>query len=81
MAALKINDKALARYFGFLKNMDDQSKKKLISQLADSIESKGETKTGIDHLFGSWEDDRSAEEIISEIRESRIENREIEGFK
>ena len=81
MATLKINDKALARYFGFLKNMDIQSKKKLIIQLTDSIESKKETKKDIGHLFGEWEDSRTAEEIIAEIRTSRTQNREIESFE
>lgn len=63
MATLKINDQSIARYFGFLKNMDTQSKKSLIIQLTDSIESKSETKKGIDHLFGAWEDTRTAEEL------------------
>lgn len=81
MATLKINDQSIARYFGFLKNMDTQSKKSLIIQLTDSIESESETKKGIDHLFGAWEDTRTAEELISEIRESRTRTREIEGFE
>ncbi|MEQ8582365.1 MAG: hypothetical protein RIC30_01985 [Marinoscillum sp.] len=81
MATLKISDKSISRYFGFLKNMDTQSKKKLIIQLTDSIESKETTKKGIDHLFGAWEDTKTAEEMISEIRGSRTQNREIEGFE
>ena len=81
MATLKISDKSIARYFGFLKNMDVQSKKKLIAHLTDSIKSNKKTKKGIDHLFGAWEDTRTAEEIINEIRESRTQNREIEGFE
>lgn len=81
MGTLKINDKSIALYFGFLKNMDTQSKKSLIIQLTDSIESKSETKKGIDHLFGAWEDTRTAEEMISEIRQSRTQTREIEGFE
>ena len=28
--------------------------------------------------FGAWEDERSADEIIDDIRNSRINNREIE---
>ncbi len=81
MATLKINDKSIARYFGYLKNMDTQSKKKLIIQLTDSIESKKATKKGIDHLFGAWEDTITVEEMISKSRESRTQNREIEGFE
>jgi len=81
MATLKISDKSIARYFGFLKNMDIQSKKKLIIQLTDSIESSKEIEKSIDHLFGAWEDTRTAEEMIDEIRESRTQNRKIEGFE
>lgn len=81
MATLKISDKSIARYFGFLKNMDTQSKKKLIIQLTDSIDPRKKTRKGIDHLFGAWEDTRTAEEMISEIRGSRTQNREIEGFE
>jgi len=81
MATLKISDKSISRYFGFLKNMDTQSKKKLIIELTNSIEPKRNTKRGIDHLFGAWEDTRTAEEMVSDIRESRVQNREIEGFE
>ena len=80
MATLKINNKSIARYFGFLKNLDTQSKKKLIIQLTESIDSKSESK-GIGHLFGAWEDTLTAEEMIKELRESRKQNREIEGFE
>ncbi|MEQ8551294.1 MAG: hypothetical protein RIC06_01695 [Cyclobacteriaceae bacterium] len=81
MATLKISNKSISRYFRFLKNMDTPSKKKLIIQLTDSIESQEKTKKGIDHLFGAWEDTRTAEEMIAEIRGSRTPNREIEGFE
>ena len=81
MATLKINDKSISRYFGFLKNMDTQSKKKLIIQLTDSIEPTKKPKKGIDHLFGAWEDTRTTEEMISEIRQSRTQNPEIESFE
>jgi hypothetical protein len=81
MKTLKINDKSIRRYFGFLKNMDTPSKKKLIIQLTESIEATTEDKKGIDHLFGAWEDDRTAEELIDEIRKSRTPNKAIEGFE
>lgn len=81
MATLKVSDKSIARYFGFLNSLDIQSKKQIIVQLTDSIESKQKSKNGIDHLFGAWEDDRTAEAMIKELRESRTQNREIEGFE
>jgi len=81
MATLKLSDSAIAKYFGFLKNMDARSKKKLITQLTESIEKETETKSGIDHLFGAWEDDRTTEELISDIAKSRTTNKEIEDFE
>jgi hypothetical protein len=61
--------------------MDTESKKELIIQLTDSIESSKIPKKGIDHLYGAWEDNRTAEEMIKEIGESRTQNREIKGFE
>jgi len=35
----------------------------------------------ISSCFGAWEDNRSAEEIINEIRAGRVNVKEIEGFE
>lgn len=46
--------------------------KKLIIKLTESLEVK-EEKVDLNTLFGAWEDNKDSDEIIKEIRESRIE--------
>ena len=81
MGVLKISDSSLSKYFKFLKNLDDHSKTKLIGKLKDSIKTKKNSERSISHLYGKWEDDKSAEELISEIRNSRLEKSSIENFE
>jgi len=81
MGTLRLNDESITRYFSFLKHLDTQSKKKLIVELTKSIESTPTKKSGIKRLYGAWEDDRTAEQIIHDIRSSRGNNREIEDFE
>lgn len=80
MANLTLNNKALEKYFGLLKGLDNLSKKKLIIKLTESLEVK-EEKVDLLTLFGAWEDNKDSDEIIREIRESRIEKTENSGFE
>ncbi len=78
MANLAANNEVLNKYFGPLKNLDDDSKKNLIIKLTKSINSKQNTKLGISNFFCAWQDSRTADEIIDDIESSRFNNREIE---
>ena len=80
MGHLAINSKILDKYFGFLVKLDNSSKKRLIIKLTESIETEEEKKSDLNLLYGAWVDDRDSDEIIKEIRDSRIENRNIEEF-
>lgn len=80
MASLTLNNKTLEKYFGLLKGLDNLSKKKLIIKLTESLEIK-EEKVDLRSLFGAWEDDKDSDEIIKEIRESRVEKAEDLGFE
>ncbi len=80
MAKLTINNKTLEKYFGLLKGLDNLSKKKLIIKLTESLEVK-EEKVDLRSLFGAWEDDKDSDEIIREIRESKIQKAENPGFE
>lgn len=80
MANLTLNNKTLEKYFGLLKGLDNLSKKKLIIKLTESLEIK-EEKVDLGSLFGAWEDNKDSDEIIKEIRESRIEKAENIGFE
>jgi len=80
MANLTLNNKTLEKYFGMLRGLDNLSKKKLIIKLTESLEIK-EEKIDLKTLFGAWEDNKDSDEIIKEIRESRVEKAEDLGFE
>lgn len=67
-------------YFKILRNWDNESKKNLIIQLTQSIGSNFENKGDFSQCFGAWDDERSAKEIVEEIRADRISNSELEDF-
>jgi hypothetical protein len=68
--------------FRMVKNLSADVKLELISKITDSL--KGTKKEAKDEswkkLFGAWESEESAEEIIEEIRASRHTNRQIEDL-
>lgn len=80
MANLSLNNKTLEKYFGMLRGLDNLSKKKLIIKLTESLELK-EEKVDLKTLFGAWEDNKDSDEIIKEIRESRVEKAKDSGFE
>ena len=69
-------------YFELLHNLCKQMKLELITKLSNSINEDEVPKNEnfIDRFFGAFKSDKSAEEIIKEIRESRTFNRTIESF-
>lgn len=77
---LAITNKTLDRYFGFLRRLDNSSKKRLIIKLTESIETENKKPFNLNSLFGAWEDTKDSDEIIAQIHNSRINNREIEEF-
>ena len=79
MGNISINNKALDKYFGLLNRLDNSTKKKLIIRLTESLEFE-KKETDLKSLFGAWEDSRDADEIIKEIRDSRVNKREIESL-
>ncbi|WP_209332564.1 hypothetical protein [Lunatimonas salinarum] len=80
MANVTLNNNKLEKYFDILKGLDNISKKKLIIKLTESLEIE-EEKVDLRSIFGAWEDDKDSDEIIKEIRESRIERTENPGFE
>ena len=77
---LAFENKKVNSYFRLMKNWDTKSKKDLIIKLTQSINDKTEDNHDFSSCFGAWVDERSADEIIDDIRNSRINNREIEDF-
>ncbi len=69
---LTLTNSTIDKYFGFLSRLDNSSKKKLIAKLTESIEDKKEVKIRLKDLSGAWEDSRDSDEIINEIKNSRV---------
>ena len=78
--SLVLTNKTIDKYFGFLTRLDNDSKKKLIIKLTESIDTNEVDKIDLKDLYGAWEDDRDADEIIKEIRDSRIDSKNIADF-
>ena len=78
---MKADSQILDSYFGLLNNLHPSLKLKLIEKLSKSINKDiASKKDRMEKSFGSFQDSRDAEEIISEIRDSRTFNRKIEPF-
>lgn len=78
---MKAESQILNGYWGLLSNLTPKIKLKLIEKLSKSISKDIVDKNdNIEKSFGSWEDERNADEIIKEIKDSRTFNRQIESF-
>lgn len=71
MANIGINKFILDKYFHFLDRFDNSSKQRLIIKLTESLEF-DKKKSSLSSLFGAWEDSRDSDEIIQDIRDSRV---------
>lgn len=73
-ANLIIKDPVALSYWKILRNLGVNVKKDLILLLVDSIpETKPDSpENWADKFYGAWQDDKSPEELINQIRESRI---------
>lgn len=81
MNAIEFNSKIVESYFGLLDNLSPSNKLDLIAKLTASVKSDLKPKkSSLQKAFGAFESSKSAEEIIEEIRESRVFNRQIESF-
>ena len=69
---LALTNKTIDKYFGFLSRLDNRTKKKLIIRLTESIEEKGKSNVSLKELSGAWQDNRDSDEIIKEIKNSRV---------
>ena len=78
--SLVLTNNTIDKYFGFLTKLDNRSKKKLIVKLKKSLETKDEADFDLFSLYGAWEDSRSSDEIINDIRKSRVEKNDLIDF-
>jgi hypothetical protein len=67
-------------YFGLINGLSRENKLALIAKISSSMIEPETKDNPVDRFFGSFISEKSAEEIISEIRESRTFNRKIVSF-
>jgi len=78
---MKSNTVLIDNYYGLLSSLSKENKIKLIAKLSDSIiEEATENENLVDEFFGAFKSEKSAEELIKEIRDSRTFNRTIEAL-
>jgi hypothetical protein len=66
-------------YLGLLKSLPPDSKLEIISKLSDSLRSTKQSKgKSLRSLYGAFESEKSADQMIREIKEARTFNRKIE---
>lgn len=79
MKAIDVNTSIIDGYVKLLDNLSPDSKLDLISRLTDSIKSDiSSKKNSFKKSFGAFHSKKDAEQIISEIKESRTFNRNPE---
>ncbi len=81
MKVAEVNTTIIEGYVGLLSNLSTDNKLDLISKLTASVKSDlTEKKSLFKNAFGAFDSKKSAEEIIKEIRNSRVSTRQIESF-
>ncbi|MCP9767111.1 hypothetical protein EGI22_04260 [Lacihabitans sp. LS3-19] len=81
MNTINFNSKIVEGYLGMLDNLSPSNKLDLIAKLTASVKTDLKPKkSNFKKAFGAFESSKSAEEIIEEIRESRVFNRQVEAF-
>jgi len=72
---LALKNSTIDKYFGFLTRLDGVTKKRLIAKLTESMGAKEKNHPDLESLYGAWEDTRSSDEIIEDIKGSRVEKK------
>lgn len=81
MKTADINTTIVDGYVGLLDNLSTNNKLDLISKLTASVKTDlANKKSSFKKAFGAFDSEKTAEEIIDEIRSSRVSIRQIEPF-
>ena len=73
MGSIALTNDTLDKYFGYLRKLDTDSKKRLIIRLTESIDTPKDQTFNLNDIYGAWDDLKDSNEIIDEIKQSRIE--------
>jgi len=75
------NINLLETYFGVLRNLSADTKLELISMLSKSMKSsKSARSSSLKSLYGAFISDKSADELIDDIKKARTFNNKREEF-
>ena len=81
MRIAEINTTIVDGYVGLLDNLSPSDKLDLISKLTTSVKTDLKSKkSSFKKAFGAFDSKKNAEQIIEEIRNSRVSTRQIESF-
>jgi hypothetical protein len=81
MKTSEINTIIVEGYIGLLDNLSAVDKLDLISKLTISVKTDlANKKSSFRKAFGAFDSKKTAEQIIDEIRDSRVSARQIESF-
>ncbi len=81
MNALEINTTVTEGYMRLLDHLSTGNKLDLLAKLTASIQANTRTTpTSFKQSFGAFQSAQSAEEIIEEIRRSRVSTRQVESW-
>jgi hypothetical protein len=80
MNTISINHTLIETYLALLKNLSQDDKLELIALLSQSMKIQQPNESSFKDLFGAFLSDKSAEQQIEEIKQSRVFNRKNEGF-
>jgi predicted metal-binding transcription factor (methanogenesis marker protein 9) len=81
MKAAEIKFNLIDSYLGLLSNLSPDSKLELIAKLSETLKgSKKPTEKSVKDLYGAFVSEKSADEIIAELKDSRNFTRKIDGI-
>jgi hypothetical protein len=72
--------KILNGYYALIQDLVPSMKLNLIQRLKESTKSSKVNESQMEDAFGSWNSNKSSEELIETIRSSRLINRQTEEF-
>ncbi|MGB0879026.1 MAG: hypothetical protein ACPGTO_00490 [Polaribacter sp.] len=73
MNTKKLNTSFIDNYLGLIENLSVETKQDLIEKIKKTLKiSSANKKSSITDSFGAWKSKKSADDIITELRKSRI---------
>ncbi|SFA58545.1 hypothetical protein SAMN04488511_119100 [Pedobacter suwonensis] len=73
MKTADININLIDSYFTLLKSLSTDNKLELIARLSESMKTteRKEKEISLDALYGSWDSDQTADELVAELKAAR----------